>query len=230
MLTERVSAPTQRSRSGLAGLVTVVVAVAGPALAVIRFGFAGELVALAIAGAWAWQIRHTATPTWGSVRTSARTWVSLAALGAGCGAAVVVMIKVGAVNPSSIDFARARPSWLVVVPAVAGLALVNSVVEEFLWRRAVIDILDERAKAGPVWCGALQACSFGAAHWAGLPGGRVGIVAAAIFGVVMYTVRRSGATMVRCVVVHFFTDAVIFAYAAAAIVSYQQPGFMFRPD
>lgn len=100
-----------------------------------------------------------------------------------------------------------RPDVTTMLAIVAGLAALNAVAEEALWR---IALLAEQSSDRPLIVSGAQALSFGIAHWAGLPYGIVGVIASGLFSLALFFLRnRFG--LVNTVIVHWVVDIVIFA-------------------
>jgi hypothetical protein len=104
--------------------------------------------------------------------------------------------------------AHQRPGPLTMTVVVAALALANSLSEELLWRVALW-----RPATGVTLTLLAQALSFGVAHAGGLPGGPMGMAAAAVYSGVLAGLRwRYGFSV--AVTCHLSTDVVIFGWVA----------------
>jgi membrane protease YdiL (CAAX protease family) len=91
---------------------------------------------------------------------------------------------------------------------------VNGAFEEVAYRGVLLDALD--AALGPgVAAVVLQALPFGALHIAGFPRGAAGVALAAIFGVMMGTVRRQTRGLLAPWLAHILADTVIGAILIA---------------
>ncbi len=148
-------------------------------------------------------------PAIGSVRVGRGALTLLCGLVCG-GVAILLdwvrIVEVGLVLP------LAKPGPIVVVLAVAAIAAVNSIAEELFWRQVLLDLGDGGA---PVRFDILvfQAVSFGLAHWNGVPGGVVGVVASGFFSILLVIVRVRW-SLGLAVVAHFAADLVIFSVIA----------------
>ena len=107
-------------------------------------------------------------------------------------------------------FAVMPPSTPVLVVIVIVLAVVNAVGEELLWR----EVLDRTLGSGSSRARyAVQAVTFGVAHWNGIPSGFFGVLASGVFSAGVCRVRdRTG--LIGAIVVHVATDLVIFGAVA----------------
>lgn len=140
-------------------------------------------------------------------------------LGIGAGlvaAAVVIPLVLSAVDAAPLAFLVQRPPVLALGAVVVGAAVLNAVAEETLWRGSIVET--DRRLGFPTWSTvALQAIGFGIAHWHGIPGGPVGVLAAAAFGAAMAGVRfRAG--LRAALLAHVLTDVAIFSIVAATAI------------
>ena len=95
-----------------------------------------------------------------------------------------------------------------VPAAVLGTAFVNAVSEEILWRHFVQRHL--LTTLGSVWIAVVvQGVAFGAAHATGIPGGAVGMVLSAAFGIAAGWLTNRTGTIVPAVVAHAIADVYI---------------------
>jgi len=140
-------------------------------------------------------------------------WLLVLAAAVGCGFVVVALdwwnISTGYVFPLPVP-----PTWSFPLFAI-GAAIVNALGEEALWRGLLADVGEAATtRASNV---AVQALSFGLAHYHGIPNGPLGVVAATVFSAFLYLVGlrlgRAGA-----LVAHLATDLVIFL----AVIQYAQ--------
>jgi membrane protease YdiL (CAAX protease family) len=140
-------------------------------------------------------------------------------LGAGAGlaaATVVAPLVLSAVDAAPLAFLVQRPPVLLLGAAVVGAAVLNALAEETLWRGVVVG--KDRELGFPTWWTvAAQAVGFGVAHWHGIPGGPVGVLAAGAFGALMAGVRL-GVGFRAALLAHVLTDVAIFAIVAATAV------------
>lgn len=97
---------------------------------------------------------------------------------------------------------------LVIVGYCLGFALCNAILEEFVFRAAILRGLLE---AFPVWLAlGLQGAVFGLAHLHGVPGGWSGVLLATIFGIFMGDLMRRSNGLLYPVLAHMVADIVIF--------------------
>lgn len=157
---------------------------------------------------------------WLALAYRRRTWGWLSAglpalWGVGGVAAVVIGFVAGLVaapfsreqaNLSPIVFDIAQPPGIALITAVALLALANSIGEEFLWRGA----LNDEALTMPVAAQyVLQFCSFGLAHWHGLPGGWSGVLLTGLASVLFLWIHRRWG-ICASILAHLIADLLIF--------------------
>jgi uncharacterized protein len=140
-------------------------------------------------------------------------------LGVGAGlvaAAVVAPLVLSAVDAAPPAFLVQRPPVVLLGAAVVGAAVLNALAEESLWRGAIVG--QDRELGLPAgWTVAAQAVGFGVAHWHGIPGGPVGVLAAGAFGALMAVIRlRVGFR--AALLAHVLTDIAIFAVVAATAI------------
>jgi membrane protease YdiL (CAAX protease family) len=96
-----------------------------------------------------------------------------------------------------------------LVGAIIGISLINSVFEELMWRGWLADLV-ERTFSPKVVQIVFVSAAFGLSHFAGLPGGIVGIIATFFFGLAMAWVRSlSRGSLIACVVAHLAADAIL---------------------
>lgn len=140
-------------------------------------------------------------------RTRVHLWegVVLAGIGAACGA-VVAMLDVENIDAGYVFPLPLPPIFLLPLLATSA-ALVNALGEELLWRGVLLRVGRQDVN-GPLmlWT---QTLSFGAAHYYGIPQGMVGVLAAALYSALIFSLfRRYG--FLGAVIVHLATDIVIF--------------------
>lgn len=102
------------------------------------------------------------------------------------------------------------PLWLAIL-GVLGFAVVNPVWEEAMFRGVVLE--DLTAIWGPGAAVVVQALLFGAAHWAGFPSGWVGMLMAAVWGLLLGIIRLRTHGIVVPYLVHVTANAVIGSLA-----------------
>jgi membrane protease YdiL (CAAX protease family) len=152
-----------------------------------------------------------------SARTPIRWTGRLVGAGAGLvAAAVVAPLVLSAVDAAPLAFLVQRPPVLLLGTVVVGAAVLNALAEESLWRGVIVG--KDRELGLPTWSTvAAQAAGFGVAHWHGIPGGPVGVLAAGAFGALMAVVRlRAGFR--AALLAHVLTDIAIFSIVAATAV------------
>ncbi|WP_298868373.1 type II CAAX endopeptidase family protein [uncultured Microbacterium sp.] len=117
-------------------------------------------------------------------------------------------------NAHPLQFDVVEPPWWIVWSAIAFFAFANAVGEELLWR----GLLLREIGRSPTWLlYALQAVSFGIAHWFGLPGGLLGCVLTAMASLVfLWMHRRWG--LLYSIFAHFVADLIIFVSVAPFVV------------
>lgn len=125
--------------------------------------------------------------------------------------AIVVWLDWSRIVANGFSFPQSTPPvWLLGV-VVLVLAVVNAVGEELIWRVALVL---EQPWTSLLALYAIQAITFGLAHWNGIPRGAAGVMAAAVYSALLYAIsRRYGPWMAT--LTHIVTDVVIFAMIAA---------------
>ena len=102
----------------------------------------------------------------------------------------------------------ARGLALVIIGYCLGFAVINAILEEFVFRAAILHGLLE---AFPVWLAlGLQGAVFGFAHLHGVPGGWSGVLLATIYGIFMGDLMRRSDGLLYPVLAHITADIVIF--------------------
>lgn len=102
----------------------------------------------------------------------------------------------------------ARGLLTVMLGYCLGFAVLNAILEEFVFRAAILRSLLE---AFPVWLAlGLQGALFGIAHLQGVPGGWSGVLLATIFGIFMGDLMRRSNGILYPVLAHIMADVVIF--------------------
>ncbi|PCD02511.1 hypothetical protein COC42_13935 [Sphingomonas spermidinifaciens] len=84
-----------------------------------------------------------------------------------------------------------------------------------LWRGVLFDWL--RGFMGPVAAILVQAASFGAAHYSGVPSGWAGVGLATLYGVMLGWLSWRAEGLLAAIVAHVAADLVIFSLAAVAL-------------
>jgi membrane protease YdiL (CAAX protease family) len=93
-------------------------------------------------------------------------------------------------------------------------ALLNAAAEEVAWRGVIQDALEARLGTFVAIVG--QGIAFGAGHYAGIPGGIVGVVLAGLFGILLGILRQAENGLLLCILTHICADATIYTLVAAA--------------
>lgn len=102
----------------------------------------------------------------------------------------------------------ARGLAVVVIGYCLGFAFINALLEEFVFRAAILRGL---LGAFPVWLAlGLQGALFGFVHLNGVPGGWSGVLLATIFGIFMGDLMRRSDGILYPVLAHIMADIVIF--------------------
>lgn len=96
-----------------------------------------------------------------------------------------------------------------------GFSIVNALLEEIAWRGILQRWL--LTFMAPPLAIAIQALSFGAAHWTGVPGGWAGIVLSTIFGLMMGVLAYRAKGLLAPILAHILADMVIFAMVLGLI-------------
>ncbi len=104
----------------------------------------------------------------------------------------------------------------VLIPLGVGFAIVNSIVEEFIFRGIIWHSLED------IGCNILQvltiqAIIFGLIHYNGFPGGLSGVGLATIYGAFLGAIRYRSRGLFAPITVHVFADVLIFILLLARI-------------
>lgn len=129
----------------------------------------------------------------------------VAAIGALAGL-VVVWMDYDRLHSGELTFHLPLPPTWALYALALGIAIVNGIGEELLWRGVIGSLL----AGAPLFIQfAVQAVTFGIAHWYGIPNGPVGVVAASLYSIVVFQVwRRHG--LLASTILHIATDTVVF--------------------
>jgi len=123
-------------------------------------------------------------------------------------------------DPLVLSF-QTPPSSL-VVGAVLGLASLNALGEELLWRQGLL-LFGQRVGVPRSAAVLLVAASFGLAHLHGIPNGWTGVALAGLFGVALGFVRlRNG--LLAAVAIHFVVDMAVFSAVTTEALYLGIPG------
>lgn len=116
------------------------------------------------------------------------------------------------------DLAHVREQF----PAVTGselvlfgvyFSLLNALLEELVFRGVLQDALESQFR--PITALLLQASCFGMAHYQGYPMGALGVLLAAIYGLLLGWLRNWVGGLAAPVLIHVCADATIFAMVVA---------------
>lgn len=132
-------------------------------------------------------------------------------------AAIALVAWVVLFEPDLTRLRRMLPEWplLGLIAAGATFSIVNAIMEEIIWR-GILQRWLTSFMAAPAAV-AVQAASFGAAHYAGFPSGAVGIALAAIWGAMIGGLALRSRGLLAPIGAHVAADAVIFAVLAGAL-------------
>lgn len=126
-------------------------------------------------------------------------------LGLGAGVVTTAVAR-DAISRMVIFLPFGAPTPATLTLFVLAAAAVNATGEELMWRR-FLPALDP---GQPAWRTlAVQALSFGLAHWHGIPSGPVGAVCAGIYSLALYAVWRTLGFR-TALLAHALTDVIIF--------------------
>ena len=98
---------------------------------------------------------------------------------------------------------------VILILAGAGFSLLNATIEEVVYLGILLDALASQVSLSLAVM--VQAAVFGMAHYQGYPPGPVGVVLAAIYGLVLGALRQWAQGLAAPVVAHVFADATIYA-------------------
>jgi len=99
---------------------------------------------------------------------------------------------------------------------IGGLfVLLNAAMEEALFRGVLLDALESQLTPGAALLA--QAVVFGLAHYQGFPEGPVGVVLAAIYGLILGALRTWAGGLAAPYLAHVAADATIFAIIVAGV-------------
>lgn len=127
----------------------------------------------------------------------------------GSSAALVVWFRL--LRPDVSDLRRmipAMPIWVLPFAGV-GFAIVNAVLEEYIWRGILWDLLSRAVRWSPLVV-LLQAGSFGLFHIHGFPRGWIGVGMASLYGVFLGLIRHRARGLGPPIIAHVFADLTIF--------------------
>ena len=114
-------------------------------------------------------------------------------------------------NPHMAYYARIlphAPPWRLAI-YMGGFAVVNSLIEEIIWRGVMMSALDAAFSAG-VFSLLVQSISFGLAHFrGGFPSGWAGAFLAGLFGLAMGLLRRRTKGLLTSWCVHTIADLTV---------------------
>lgn len=112
------------------------------------------------------------------------------------------------------------PLWAYPFAGI-GFALLNSVMEEAIFRGVFMEAIDSALGAG-YWSVCIQAVPFAALHYiAGFPNGMFGFFMVLIYGVMLGAIRRISKGIFAPVITHLAADITIFSILAFIFLRYQ---------
>jgi uncharacterized protein len=121
--------------------------------------------------------------------------------------AVLVLFNMVA-QPDLANLREQLPAGNVLLVGALFVVL-NASMEEAIFRGILLDALESQV---PAWLALLaQAVVFGAAHYRGFPEGMVGVVLAAIYGLILGALRTWVKGLGAPVIAHICADATIYA-------------------
>ena len=132
-------------------------------------------------------------------------------------AAIALVAWVALFQPDLTRLRAMIPEWplLGLIGAGATFSIVNAILEEIVWR-GILQRWLTTFLAPPVAV-AVQAASFGAAHYSGFPSGAAGIFLAAVWGAMIGALALRSKGLLAPIVAHVAADMVIFAVVAGAL-------------
>ena len=127
----------------------------------------------------------------------------------GSSAALVIWFRL--LRPDVSDLRRMIPVMPIWALPLAGLgfAIVNAVLEEYIWRGILWDLLSRAIRWSPLVI-LLQAGSFGLFHIHGFPRGWIGVGMASLYGVLLGLIRHRARGLGPPIIAHVFADLTIF--------------------
>jgi membrane protease YdiL (CAAX protease family) len=138
-------------------------------------------------------------------------WTVMLAIAVAALSAAGLIAWVYFANPPMHYYARILPDvspWRLAI-YMAGFALVNSLIEEIIWRGVMMSALDAAFGAG-LFSLLLQSISFGLAHFrGGFPSGWMGAFLAGLFGLAMGLLRRRTNGLLTSWCVHVVADLTV---------------------
>jgi membrane protease YdiL (CAAX protease family) len=142
-------------------------------------------------------------------------WVLIALIAVAAAIALVAWVVL--FQPDLTRLRAMLPEWplLGLIGAGATFSIANAILEEIVWRGILQRWL--MTFMAPSAAVAVQAVSFGAAHYAGFPSGAIGIVLAATWGAMIGGLALRSKGLLAPIVAHVAADAVIFAVLAGAL-------------
>ncbi len=114
------------------------------------------------------------------------------------------------------DIALRLPK-VVLLAGIVLYAMLNAVVEEVVWRGAMLEACRWAFNSARVAC-LVQAASFGLMHYRGFPSGAVGVGLASIYGVMTGVLRLRSGGLLAPWLAHVAADTVIYALVAWMVI------------
>jgi len=197
---------------GLVMAATALVFVYVLGLPPLAFG-AGFAALWLLARATGWSMPPSTYLPRGRIDGTTLAWCLACAVVAG--GALVIWLR--AMHPDLGDLYAQLPLHRFPLPLLIAGALVfaiaNAAVEEAMYRGLLQHVLG--LLAGRRWAWLLQAISFGLMHVHGFPRGAVGVVLAAVYGLMMGAIRLRASGLLAPWLAHTVTDVTIVAIVFA---------------
>jgi membrane protease YdiL (CAAX protease family) len=139
-------------------------------------------------------------------------WILICLISATAGICLYAWTRI--VDPDLTKYRALVPALplLGLVAAGGAFAIINAVMEEFIWRGVLQGWLTTFVGKWPAV--AVQAASFGAFHYLGFPSGFAGAVLAGTYGVLLGLLALRSAGLLAAIVAHVTADLVIFSIVA----------------
>jgi len=128
-------------------------------------------------------------------------------------ASIALVAWVHYLNPDLHGYAKVLPSLPPVLMILFGIGFsaFNAAAEEIMWRGVMLEALNSAFGPG-FWPLAIQAASFGIAHYkGGFPSGIVGVCMVFVYGLVLGAIRVLSKGMLYCWLIHVAADSTIFS-------------------
>lgn len=137
------------------------------------------------------------------------TKLIIAAIGVSCISLIGWVVFINPDITSHRALVPDLPFWAYPFAAI-GFALLNSVMEEAVFRGTIMEATD-RALGSGCWSNCIQAVPFAAFHYlSGFPNGISGFVMVLLYGVILGIIRRISKGIFAPIITHFAADIAIF--------------------